>query len=434
MAESVGLRWYTTGTVKVTQNSTALTGTSTVWEQAGIKPGDIFTIDRSVFYEIASVNSDTSITLGQAYAGATNNTANYYIIRNFAATLQSELAAEVSRQNAIYQTWMDGRVTEVGIEYQYYKQYKGTWASGAAYKPLDIVMYNTALYVCTVAHTSSSSIIPTNTAYWTSYAPAMPSSIDVLNYNNAGSHNAFYREKTLTWNENLSAVIKAGTFIDIYPGDRFTFNNVAYTYEDEEGSQQSATYSGTWVVGGLDYRLRCGGAIDLTTHHLAVFPLTQLYAAQMNPTNTTEGGYMGSKMYTTHLKRAEAIVKACFGASHVIPYNILLTNAVTNGRASAGAWVTRNIDLMSEPMVYGCYHFESGSTDGGTTIPYRYTIDKSQLPAFQHNHALITSRNQWWWLRDVVSPSYFANVNNDGYSAVRSASLSSGVRPLALIA
>ena len=46
---------------------------------------------------------------------------------------------------------------------------KGNWASGTAYKLMDVVYYTTnkTSYVCKKSHTASSSILPTNTTYWT---------------------------------------------------------------------------------------------------------------------------------------------------------------------------------------------------------------------------------------------------------------------------
>ena len=42
-----------------------------------------------------------------------------------------------------------------------------TWASGVAYKIGDLITYSgNGKYICTAAHTSSSSILPTNTSYW----------------------------------------------------------------------------------------------------------------------------------------------------------------------------------------------------------------------------------------------------------------------------
>ncbi len=40
------------------------------------------------------------------------------------------------------------------------------WTSGKSYSATQVAFYNGYLYVCTTAHTSSSSILPTNTSYW----------------------------------------------------------------------------------------------------------------------------------------------------------------------------------------------------------------------------------------------------------------------------
>ena len=432
MADSVGLRWYATGTVTLTANTTAVAGTGTNWKDAGLKPGDIFTVDRNIFYEIASVNSNTSITLAQAWAGSTGSSINYFVIRNFAATLQSELAAEITRQNAIYQTWMDGRITEVAIPYDYSSQYKTVWASGRAYKALDIVMYNNALYVCTVAHTSSSSIIPTNINYWTSYAPAMPASIDVLNYHNSGAHNSLYRGKNLgsTFTSAQATAISNGTFTDLYIGDYWTVSNLSHTYLDADEVSHTETYSGTLRIADINYHLRAGDS-DFTVNSIVVVPDTSMYSHCMNDTNTTAGGYVGSKMYISGLNKAKAIFKAFFGESHLRVHRELLNNAVTNGRPSGHAWYDSTVELMSEQQVYGGFVFEPAND--GTNISYKYTVACKQFNLFRYRPDLISNR-QWYWLRNVVSAQWFAAVYPRGTCAHDNASDVAGVRPAALVA
>ena len=179
-------------------------------------------------------------------------------------------------------------------------------------------------------------------------------------------------------------------------------------------------------VADLDYYLRCGDT-DLTTHHVVVVPDSPMFNAPMNAENKTEGGYVGSKMRTVYMRRAEAIFKACFGENHVLKHRMLLTTAVTNGRPTGHAWCDSVVDLLNEPMVYGSYIF--APANDGTTIPYRYTESKSQLALFRHRPDLISNR-QWYWLRTVVSAACFANVNNNGNCNYNNASNSgSGVRP-----
>lgn len=74
---------YRTGTVDVTNGSQTVTGNATAW-LANVEPGDIFTLTGgSVWYEIASVDSDTQLTLAANFAGNTQEEADYAITRDF---------------------------------------------------------------------------------------------------------------------------------------------------------------------------------------------------------------------------------------------------------------------------------------------------------------------------------------------------------------
>ena len=145
----------------------------------------------------------------------------------------------------------------------------------------------------------------------------------------------------------------------------------------------------------------------------------------MNDTNTTEVGFVGSKMYTEGLTQAKTTIKAAFNG-HVLNHRIYLTNAVTNGKPSAGAWCDSEVELMNEQMVYGGAIFMPGCD--GTTVPTNYRVEKSQLPLFTHRPDLISNRLTFW-LRDVVTASLFAGVYGRGYANCNYASLSFGVRP-----
>jgi hypothetical protein len=82
---------------------------------------------------------------------------------------------------------------------------------------------------------------------------------------------------------------------------------------------------------------------------------------------------------------------------------------------------------MNEPMVYGSYIFTPGST--GTITPSRFTESKSQLALFHLAPEYICHHRAYWWLRDVVTASYFAFVSSSGNATWRNASSSFGVRP-----
>ena len=229
-----------------------------------------------------------------------------------------------------------------------------------------------------------------------------------LLFNNAGAHNAIYRGKNLGTSVTTAQynAIKAGTFDDLYIGDYWVINGV------------------TWRIAAFDYYLRCGDT-DLTTHHAVIVPDSSLYNHVMNDTNTTDGGYVGSKMYTEGLESAKTTIKAAF-SGHVLSHRIYLTNAVANGKPSAGAWCDSEVDLMCEEMVYGGGIFRP--TSDGSTVPANYRVEKSQLPLFAHRPDLISNRITYW-LRDVVTAADFAYVTGNGGANCRTASASLGVRP-----
>ena len=228
-------------------------------------------------------------------------------------------------------------------------------------------------------------------------------------YDNSGAHNAIYRGKYLgsSVTETQWDAISAGTFDDLYVGDYWTIGGV------------------NWRIAAFDYYYNCGDT-NFTKHHVVIVPDTVLYTHVMNDTNITTGAYVGSKMYTEGLEQAKTTINNAFGSSHVLSHRIYLSNATSNGKASAGAWTDSTVDLMCEHMVYGSGIFSPVSD--GSTVPNNYRVEKSQLPLFAHNPRMIGIRSAWW-LRDVISSAFFAVVGTNGDAASNRAPGAYGVRP-----
>lgn len=222
-------------------------------------------------------------------------------------------------------------------------------------------------------------------------------------------HRNIFRGKSLGSSVTAAqkAAIKAGTFDDLYVGDYWTIGGV------------------NWRIVDINYWMRCGDT-DFTTPHLVIMPDTALYTAQMNETNITTGGYVGSLMYTTNLETAKTTIASAFG-DMVLTHREYLTNAVTNGYPSVGAWYDSTVELPNEVMMYGSYIYTPAGD--GSVIPTRYTINKSQLALFKLVPRFIHNR-QWFWLRDVVSAARFAYVGSNGSADSSLASYSRGVRPV----
>lgn len=230
-----------------------------------------------------------------------------------------------------------------------------------------------------------------------------------LTYDNAGAHNSIYRGKNLgtTVTEEQWEAISSGTFTDLYIGDYWVIGGV------------------NWRIAAFDYYLNCGDT-SFTKHHAVIVPDTCLYNAQMNTTNVTTGAYKGSAMYTANLTQAKSTINSAFGSSHVLSHRIYLSNATSNGRASAGEWTDSTVDLMCEHMVYGSGIFSPVSD--GSNVPNNYRVEKGQLPLFALEPSRICNRATWW-LRDVITAAGFADVGNSGNASYGNASDSLGVRP-----
>ena len=283
-------------------------------------------------------------------------------------------------------------------------------------------------------NTSSISTIETNVATNKTNIATNASNIETLQSTvgtgfysmiakNAGAHNSVYRGEDITdlwYDGTLSEQIAAGTFDDIFIGDYIT------------GQSSSKKY----LVADINYRLYKGDT-ECTTPHVLLIPEKVFTSVAMNSTDTTEGAYINSEMYTTNLEAAKEKIIADFESSHILTHRNYFANATTDDYESAGAWYDSDIELMNELMVYGSiiYH----NVKHGTNIPINRTIDTSQLALFRLEKSRIVASDSSgnsrgsYWLRDVVSSASFASVNNYGYANYHSASSLCGVRPAFLI-
>ena len=248
-----------------------------------------------------------------------------------------------------------------------------------------------------------------------------------LTTDNANFHNSIFRGKDVTDyydDGTLWTRISSGEFTDLYVGDYIYKNNIY------------------WRIAGFDTNLGRGNSTDTSVnqtynrHHTVIVPDGRLTAAQMNSSNTTTGGYVGSQMYTTILPSVlTTYIEPVFG-NHILQYRNLLTPGMTStlynrygtntGASSGGEWYTRQLDLMNENQVYGSIVWSSSGFETG--------MDNIQFPLFALRPEYVIARDnsgnrQDYWLRNVVSSSYFARINDRGHIYSNNATNSNGVRP-----
>ena len=248
----------------------------------------------------------------------------------------------------------------------------------------------------------------------------------------AEAHNAMWggRDITASFNNGtVSANIANGTFRDIFPGDYIT----------KQVTISGKTYTVNWVIADCDYWINKGdGDTAVTVHHVAIVPQAPIFDANMNATNTTEGGYMGSRMFKETIPACATGIVNAFGASHILTFRDWLISGMTANQISSGLpnftggaqwgaspWVSVQCDLMTEKMVLGAPVNSASALDEWCAT--------RQMSAFRLSENLINYNRQWYWLRNIVSSAYFAHVHGDGLASAPSASGAFGVRPFALL-
>ena len=252
-------------------------------------------------------------------------------------------------------------------------------------------------------------------------------------YQQVASHNAIYRGKVLVDTtggtapytlSQLQALVNAGDFSDIYVGDEIRVNI------DSKLAR--------FIVMAIDWYINVGDT-PLTSHHLVLVPKDILGTARMNGINTTEGAYIGSEMFKTHLPKFATKISTALD-SHILTWRSLMTNVINKNATPAGyggwsgcasnwAWTDTNCRLLSEVDVYG-------SSIWGNV----WDVGESnrQLPGFAMNSELLVKLNpednsrSLWWLCTVAQSAYFARVNNAGAADAGDASLALGVVPKVL--
>lgn len=233
---------------------------------------------------------------------------------------------------------------------------------------------------------------------------ALNSIMSYLKSDSAGAHNAIYRGKFLVNSVTAEQYVEiaAGTFNDLYIGDHWTINDHHY------------------VIAAFNY-YRGVGDSQCFENHLLLVTMLHLYQGVMHSGTTTQGGYVGSEMYTSGLDQAHELIVTDFGGTHLMEHREYLCNAVSNGKPSAGAWCSRSVDLLSETMVYGGHIIASPGYGNERA-------EKTQLPLFRLTPGCLYEMGTFW-LRDVVNDTDYALVNGNGLATRANSHISNGVNP-----
>lgn len=210
--------------------------------------------------------------------------------------------------------------------------------------------------------------------------------------------------KTMTYTELISHLseIANNDFTNVRLGDIVTFgNNQVYIAE----FNRNYTHNGRKVP-----------TIDFVsvTHYDGYG-----YGTKMNDTDTTSGGFVGSKMYTTTLPAINTDLANYFG-SYLYQTQELLTNAVSSGSPSGWSWYGMKARIMSSAEALGCVPY-AVSPSAYYGINANIGNEHQQLALFKVKPELIVTGENYW-LRDVCTASSFGYVSDYGHASHTSAS------------
>lgn len=219
------------------------------------------------------------------------------------------------------------------------------------------------------------------------------------------THNNIYRGQSLgALTATHIANIRNGSFKDMFIGDYFTIN----------GS--------TYVIAAINYKHGNDDNIPLG-NHLLLMPTgfskmadgTELRGDGktthfMNDTNTTEGGFAGSKMYKTYFPSIQQKLESDFGSNLMKWRGIVSTHVDSSGAPDQGEWRDMKVMIPNEIMIYGTT-INGNNKNGGW---YNIGDDNVQLPLMRMSSDERNTHRWAMWLRDVHSASEFASAGSFG--------------------
>lgn len=241
----------------------------------------------------------------------------------------------------------------------------------------------------------------------------------------APTHNNIFRGKNLgALNATHITNIQNGTFRDMFIGDYFSINGSNY------------------VIAGINYKKGHGDKSPLG-NHLVLMPSdwSKTPTQTLNPdgktthymqdTDTTAGGFAGTKLYKIYLPQIQTKLESDFGSRLITFRTIVSTRVNDSGAPDQAEWRDAKVAIPNEVMIYGS--ILNGNNENGSWS--NIGDEDSQLPLMRLNDSeRCNNRAGAFWLRDVHSALEFAYANGSGDAACAGTSLSwAGVRAFFLI-
>ena len=247
-----------------------------------------------------------------------------------------------------------------------------------------------------------------------------PTITDYASYKNAGGNRG----------ENITKYWKDGSLADRIDGvngfkpfdDLYLWDYIDLDSNITAPSSGGGTVTGTKRIhigefNGLNnYQLNKRTDSTNFFNHLRMVTGTHFGMSRMNDTNTTEGGYLGSKMHTDiigDISTSGTLVKQLYDqlGSLLVPTTELLTNSINasgynrfganSGCSNNWTWADVYARLLSEIESNGSIVWSSSGYDTGNA--------QHQLPAFKNNKEAAYPQGIYYWLKDIATSTYFCS-------------------------
>lgn len=242
---------------------------------------------------------------------------------------------------------------------------------------------------------------------------------------------AYYTDGSL-W-DRLNGRNGYSKFEDLFVGDYIKMSRpISAKNADAQYQSTGSQYVTIASINGLAGN---GDSISMDYNHLVMVPGQGFGGTQhfgrsaMNETNTTVGGYKGSRMNTTVIGDVTTTGSTEDGAtinqqlyaefgSHLKTTRELVSNGINasgynrfgtaSGCSNGWEWISAQAILMSEVEVYGATVWSSSGYDTGTA--------NHQFELFAHSKHAINDRTAYYFLKDVASAACFCYCSYIGNS------------------
>ena len=142
----------------------------------------------------------------------------------------------------------------------------------------------------------------------------------------------------------------------------------------------------------------------------------------MNDSATSDGAYVGSKMYKETIPAIVAALQKVLG-NHLLARRVKLANSTDGNHSNASAYYTVYTNLLCERQIWGKSTYENS---------YDVGDDTTALPGFSNYKNNIYDPS-YFWPRSVFNGNDFVSARSGGSVGYADTRASYGVRPLITI-